>query len=305
MYRVWGVAALAAGLFSFALAGSATAAVEVGNNCVATTSQDGYTAIQLSRSSNRPEPLTVPAAGVVTKWRVNATIPLAGEFPLALRVYRPLGGSKYAIVAGSATEVAGAGINLFDTRIPVSAGDRFGTAGKVLYCDSPEAGDLIGRIGSILAPGAESEFDNQEEKRLLAVTAIVEPDADGDGFGDETQDLCTISAARQGPCPPVIHQATAIIKKKAVLVLVTASGHASVTVGATVKLPKRGTARLAAVSQEVAPPKVGRFLLRLPKSVLAARAALAKGKSLQLIAQATVTDDVGRVDSANGKFKLK
>jgi hypothetical protein len=303
--RVWGIAALAAGLLSLALAGPATAAVEVGNNCVATGSQDGYTAIQLSRASSRPEPLAVPADGVLTKWRVNATIPLPGEFPLALRVFRPLEGNRFAIVAGSGTETAGAGINLFDARIPVRAGDRFGTAGKVLYCDSAESGDLIGRVGSILAPGGDSEFDNQEEQRLVAVTGIVEPDADGDGFGDETQDLCTISAARQDPCPPVIHQATAIIKRKAVLVLVTASGHASVSVGGTVKLPKGGTARIAPVTREVAPPKVGHFLLKLPKRVVAARASLAKGKSLQLIAKATVTDDVGRVDSANGKFKLK
>ena len=35
----------------------------------------------------------------------------------------------------------------------------------------------------------------------LNVSAILEPDADGDGFGDETQDQCPTDASTQGPCP--------------------------------------------------------------------------------------------------------
>lgn len=34
------------------------------------------------------------------------------------------------------------------------------------------------------------------------VSAIVEPDADADGFGDETQDLCPTDASTAGTCPP-------------------------------------------------------------------------------------------------------
>ena len=36
----------------------------------------------------------------------------------------------------------------------------------------------------------------------LSVAATLEPDADADGFGDETQDLCPTDATRQGDCTP-------------------------------------------------------------------------------------------------------
>jgi hypothetical protein len=296
------VAALA-----LATAGTASAAVEVGNNCVADKSSTvEVTATQLVRASARPEPLTVPADGVVTKWRVNVAFPTLESFPMQLRVFRPLGGNAYTVAGASGLGVAGGGINIFETRIPVRAGDRFGTAGnRVLYCDSESSGDLIGRVGSILAVGAEAEFDNQEEGLLVAGTAIVEPDADGDGYGDETQDLCPQSAITQAPCPPVIHQATLIYKRGAVLVLVTATGPVSVTVGGTVKLPHKGTARLAPVTRAVAPPKIGRFLLKLPRKVKSVLGSLPPGRSLKLIAKATVTDTIGRVDTANGQFKLR
>jgi hypothetical protein len=31
---------------------------------------------------------------------------------------------------------------------------------------------------------------------------VIEPDADGDHFGDETQDKCPSNPAAQGTCPP-------------------------------------------------------------------------------------------------------
>jgi len=305
MFARSGMAVALAAVLMLALAGSASAAVEVGNNCVGDKFVDGYTATTLTRDSPRPEPLTVPADGVVTKWRVNVVFPTLEEFPLQLRVLRPLGDNDFAIVGGSETGVAGGGINVFDTRIPVKAGDRFGTAGKVLYCKSENSGDVIGRVGSVLPATGETEFDNQEEKLLVAGTAIVEPDADGDGYGDETQDFCPISAATQASCPAVIHQAALLYKKGKVLVLVTATAPVTVTVGGTVKLPRKGTARLTPVTGTVAPPKIGRFLLKLPRSVKSALSALPRGKSLKLTAKATVTDSIGRVDSANGNFKLR
>jgi hypothetical protein len=41
----------------------------------------------------------------------------------------------------------------------------------------------------------------------LLVAGSIEPDADGDGFGDETQDKCPTQATTQGPCdttPPSV-----------------------------------------------------------------------------------------------------
>jgi hypothetical protein len=38
--------------------------------------------------------------------------------------------------------------------------------------------------------------------QYVAMNVDVEPDADGDTFGDETQDLCPTDASTQGACPP-------------------------------------------------------------------------------------------------------
>ncbi|MGZ5316634.1 MAG: hypothetical protein ACXWFE_12330 [Solirubrobacterales bacterium] len=35
----------------------------------------------------------------------------------------------------------------------------------------------------------------------MNASAVIEPDADRDGFGDETQYRCSTSAATQGRCP--------------------------------------------------------------------------------------------------------
>ena len=51
----------------------------------------------------------------------------------------------------------------------------------------------------------------------LDVSAVFELEADNDGFGDETQDLCPTNASTQGPCPAapasVTGQRAAALKK--------------------------------------------------------------------------------------------
>ena len=47
-------------------------------------------------------------------------------------------------------------------------------------------------VGSTLAYGSTTGN--------LDVAAVVEPDSDGDGYGDETQDLCATQPSTQGAC---------------------------------------------------------------------------------------------------------
>jgi hypothetical protein len=63
-----------------------------------------------------------------------------------------------------------------------SSGNRFS------YVFAPPLVDGQGARGSTSATGE------------LLVQADIELDADGDGFGDETQDQCPTQAATQGPC---------------------------------------------------------------------------------------------------------
>lgn len=57
-----------------------------------------------------------------------------------------------------------------------------------------------------LVDGA-AQRPSTEARKELQVQATIEPDADNDGFGDETQDQCPAQAATHGPCdttPPAI-----------------------------------------------------------------------------------------------------
>src|SRR5205085_4335180 len=63
-----------------------------------------------------------------------------------------------------------------------SSGDKFS------YVFTPPLVDGQGARGSNAVAGE------------LLVSADIEPDADHDGFGDETQDQCPSQATTQGPC---------------------------------------------------------------------------------------------------------
>jgi uncharacterized repeat protein (TIGR01451 family) len=92
--------------------------------------------------------------------------------------------------------------------IPIQAGDALGltgTGGAGLACvDTSSNSDVIRVKGS---PGStvgqdNSGFIGQNPRAKVGVSAVVEPDADGDGFGDESQDGCpTDAAVHAGSCP--------------------------------------------------------------------------------------------------------
>ena len=50
-----------------------------------------------------------------------------------------------------------------------------------------------------LVEGAGARGSTEAANELM-VAATIEPDADRDGFGDETQDQCPRQATTQGPC---------------------------------------------------------------------------------------------------------
>ena len=58
-------------------------------------------------------------------------------------------------------------------------------------------GQSVGTGPTVTTTATQTETDNKE----LLVQAVVEPDADRDGFGDETQDRCPTNATTAGACP--------------------------------------------------------------------------------------------------------
>jgi hemolysin type calcium-binding protein len=204
--RIWivgGAAAVAFGLFPAA----SQAATTIGQSPpTAGTPQPDCTSggaltdiVQLSNTSGNS--YVVPAGGgVITSWRTSTGM---GSAAMKLRLFR---GNASAVtpVAESATETLTASTGTFLARISVSGGELLGyainTTANTSQCLNTGAagGDVIGIASA--GPIGQSEMVANGPTVLANVSANLEPDADKDGFGDETQDLCPTQAGTQGPC---------------------------------------------------------------------------------------------------------
>ena len=210
-----------------ALAPSALGAVTVGQTFTPDVGFGGAgTWIQWGSPGNT---YTVPANGVITSWSFEAA---AGTTPaLKLKVVRSAGGSDYTTVGESRAETPlPSRLNTWPTRISVNQGDLIGhgysgtTLGArdgaafntvELCCDDPVLDP---------PPGTTATYRIDSSNYQIDVAAVLEPDADHDGFGDESQDQCPTNANTQGPCPAPVkkkckkhkkkHKSGAVIAKK-------------------------------------------------------------------------------------------
>ena len=145
----------------------------------------------------------VPSRGVITSWSHQA-----GSVPTQMRLKLgvPAGGNNFTIVGESAPEIMAPNqVTTFPTRISVNGGELLGfffsgfgncaTASVAGYGHAAGAGDQP--VGAT-APYGMSPPPGPR----LDVSAVLEPDADNDGFGDETQDLCPTSGSTQNDCAP-------------------------------------------------------------------------------------------------------
>jgi hypothetical protein len=199
---------VAAAALVAASASPAGAAVQVGRTLAPTGScGSGFTRLQTSSGGL----YTVPTPGVFTAWSFQAA---AAPPMLQLKVARPAGGTNFTIVGESDTETMSANaLRSFSLRIPVQAGDVIGSyqAGSG-QCSVITTGFtfrfLVGNQMTGTTPNFTGSGGADTE---LPLSATLEPDADHDGFGDETQDQCPTSAGTQGPCP--VTPATPVKKK--------------------------------------------------------------------------------------------
>ena len=168
---------------------------------------------------------TVSSPGVIVGWSVKhgylegsgGSTATASYLTADLRVIRGAGANGIGVGTGPAEQLPQApGTYEFPARIPVQTGDRIGfdlrfAPGDLVLVvgvtgSGAGAGDSVG-YSSIWPEGGSPGFYTNSSgsptfvDAYLLVNATVEPDADGDGFGDETQDGCPASASTHGPCP--------------------------------------------------------------------------------------------------------
>jgi hypothetical protein len=211
--------ASAGALFALAVASAvpAGAAVTIGETFTPTDSFGG-TGVFVP-SSTPGNSYTVPSDGVITSWSFQAAAGVTP--PMKLKVVRPAGGADFTTVGDSELQTPVPGIlNTWPTRIPVKAGDlpshfytdsttgfRDDVAGYDTFFIAFDPGDPAGDP----PPGTTVTYDPDDADKI-DLSSVLEPDADQDGFGDETQDQCSSNAATQGPC--VKHKKCKKQKKK-------------------------------------------------------------------------------------------
>lgn len=166
-------------------------------------------------SNQKPGGLVIAEPGIVTSWSIDhgdagaATMQITPHFFAAA----PVGGfTQYSGVSIGTQRVIpeGIGTATFPDRIPVSPGQHLGF-------DIELTSGLPGNAAYVVAATTLAGFANLNPKvpvdgvfnsptstdmgQKVVGSVVVEPDADGDGYGDETQDLCPARADLQIACP--------------------------------------------------------------------------------------------------------
>jgi hypothetical protein len=145
--------------------------------------------------------------GVITSWSHRGG---AGGPQIRLVIYQQIDADTFKPVRASALKNTVVGTNNY----PETPGIRI-QPGEILglwmtnpsnYCfGSGLAGDVVRAKDPGNDPASALNTNQDFNAPIccrLNVAATVEPDADGDGFGDETQDQCPSDASTQGTCPP-------------------------------------------------------------------------------------------------------
>lgn len=129
-----------------------------------------------------------------------------------LKLFRFAGANLYTTLAQSAQQgIAPNTLNSFPTRIPVQGGEVVGAtfqgAGSGCLFAVPGTANRMRNQSNDPAPGTTQAYNVAIARANVA--ASLEPDADRDNFGDETQDGCPTNASTQLACPATGQRARA------------------------------------------------------------------------------------------------
>jgi Ca2+-binding RTX toxin-like protein len=157
-----------------------------------------------------------PISGVLVAARIrHVAAGASGKF-LVLRPtgnphesdqFTNVGEASVSVPASAAVPTEGTKTTEFPTRLPIQGGDHLGfqlettnpPASEIRYVYShPET--LRWRLDGAHPPNTTATYTDTTGEPLIQGT--VEADADGDGYGDESQDRCPTDASTQGECPP-------------------------------------------------------------------------------------------------------
>ncbi len=206
------------GALACALPGMASGATTVGATGPGGQAQCVYnfTWVQGATAPTSPSYAVPAGGGVITQWSHHVSADTLPTGTLRLKIFRKTSSQTYRTVGHSDLEtLGGAGLKSFPTQISVQAGDllgfRVGAATQVDCVRTGQAGD-VAEVGLFNEPdplpGSTFVSTDILNARLINLSAVVEPDCDGDGLGDETQDLNTLTCAGPPDTDPRRHRSS-------------------------------------------------------------------------------------------------
>jgi hypothetical protein len=293
------VLALGVSLLMASGAGAAAKGGEFGDTCEGTRAAAPFAAAFETSRTGSSLPLAAPTSGVLTRWIafMPALFPAEDVPPFTVRIVKVLGPGRVEVTAKGALEKLRPGPNEFDTRLPIEAGEYLALgsneSGAIACSTTAEEEQTNVQVhgGGIsfppVQPDERSTFESTEYR--VPVSGVIEPDADGDGFGDLTQDACPQGAAYQGPCP-VVHFATGYtVGRKFVQVKVGSSAKASVAI--------TGLGASAKVEKTIAAGRSSSFSLSIPPALATRLESLDPSKSVGVRLVARVPRVAGNVST--------
>jgi hypothetical protein len=193
------VSTASAGIVMF---GDSPATANTGGGCAAATNCTFFQA----EDSGAPS-WEAPTDGVLTSYSIRAGSTLAVGDTAQLKVFRPGAGSSWTVVGASPagsffTYGSPALRDTFPARIKLKAGDRIGLtvhiSGNTAWKSPGSSGEVLATVNGA-APGVGATLTPMNlfaSNERLNLDTTIEPDADDDGFGDDSQDLCPGNPAR-------------------------------------------------------------------------------------------------------------
>lgn len=280
----------------FLVPAGALGAVEIGSRCSANDAGIG-SRVQTVDAPGGPS-YAAPSAGVITQW--GTVLPAVPVFQVKLKIVRPgAAAGTWSVIRQSEEGSVTSGTNIFATRLPVAVGDRIAiySATGAVRCVGPgidaaeqtalESSGPDTPDGGTITVGADSNS-------RIAMFAVIEPDADGDGFGDETQDLCPLKAAFQVACPTLKLSKYVIPGTSSFGLLATSNVAAPVTLSGSARVPAHDGKRAAkirfkSVTKTVTPGIITKFKLRNPSKLKSALRRLPRSAKVKLTLKLTGT----------------
>jgi hypothetical protein len=245
-------------------------------------------------------PTLAGGRGVVTSWKVRGS---GGSARLRrLDGVTARGASGWAALTGDTQTVAAS--------FPVRSGERLGvdlSAGATIAGDESLYGDTLFAWTPALGDTESSQPDSQFGG-YVAYQAFVEPDADGDGRGDETQDNCVFCGGAPKPGPKPTDPYAAIRTSGPAVTLPGAASLSKRTVGMTITNPY-SFALTGKVTLKKGRKVAGRARINLAAREsrtlnVKVKRALARKRKLKLTAVAVMKAPVGKARTTRRKLTV-